>query len=107
MKQRPPSTHSSPADIAKPSHQAKRVMLMTVAMLSVPLAAGFAKYLGTSYSPLFISWARYAIACLVVLPFAAAVKGRRLFPAERQTSHVLRTASSGPRGLPLRGKEAT
>jgi drug/metabolite transporter (DMT)-like permease len=64
---------------------------MTVAMLSIPLVDGLAKRLSVSYSPLFIGWVRYAVACLIVLPFAAAIHGRRLFPAERMVSHVFRT----------------
>jgi len=64
---------------------------MTVAMLSIPLVDGLAKYLSRSYSPLFISWARYAVACLIVLPIAAATHGHLLFPAERRASHVFRT----------------
>jgi drug/metabolite transporter (DMT)-like permease len=64
---------------------------MAIAMLSVPLVDGIAKYLSSSYSPLFISWARYAVACVIVVPVAAAKHGRQLFPAERRRSHVLRT----------------
>jgi drug/metabolite transporter (DMT)-like permease len=64
---------------------------MTVAMLSIPLVDGLAKYLSVGYSPLFLSWARYAVACVVVLPFAAVLHGRRLFPAERRGAHVFRT----------------
>jgi drug/metabolite transporter (DMT)-like permease len=74
-----------------PVRQTKGVMLMTAAMLSIPLVDGLAKYLSVRYSPLFISSARYAVACLIVLPFAAAIHGRRLFPAERRATHVLRT----------------
>jgi drug/metabolite transporter (DMT)-like permease len=66
-------------------------MLMTLAMLSIPVVDGLAKYLATGYSPLFIGWARYAVASLIVLPAAAAIHGTRLFPAEQRTSHVLRT----------------
>jgi drug/metabolite transporter (DMT)-like permease len=64
---------------------------MTAAMLSIPLVDGLAKYLSVRYSPLFISWARYVVACLIVLPFAAAIHGPRLFPEERRASHLLRT----------------
>jgi drug/metabolite transporter (DMT)-like permease len=64
---------------------------MTVAMLSIPLVDGLAKYLSVGYSPLFLSWARYAVACLIVLPFAATIHGPRLFPAEQRASHVFRT----------------
>lgn len=66
-------------------------MLMTLAMLSIPLVDGLAKYLSVSYSPLFISWARYAVACVIVLPIAAAKHGPHLFPAEQRSSHILRT----------------
>jgi len=64
---------------------------MTFAMLTIPLVDGLAKHLSTSYSPLFLSWARYAVACLIVLPFAARIHGSHIFPEERQTSHLLRT----------------
>jgi hypothetical protein len=55
------------------------VMLMTLAMLVVPLVDGLAKHLSGDYSPLFLGWARYAVASAVVLPFAAAVHGRRVY----------------------------
>lgn len=64
---------------------------MIVAMLSIPLVDGLAKHLSANYSPLFISWARYAVACGIVLPFATALHGARVFPAERLTAHCLRT----------------
>ncbi len=73
------------------SHPATGIMLMTLAMLAIPLVDGLAKHLSVGYSPLFISWARYAAACLIVVPLAAALHGARLFPAERRASHVLRT----------------
>jgi drug/metabolite transporter (DMT)-like permease len=66
------------------------IMLMTLAMLTVPLVDGLAKHLSAAYSPLYLAWARYAVACLVVLPLAAATEGP-LFPAERRLSHALRT----------------
>jgi drug/metabolite transporter (DMT)-like permease len=64
---------------------------MGLAMLTIPLVDGLAKHLSAGYSPLFISWARYAAACLIVLPFAARIHGPRIFPAERRVSHFLRT----------------
>src|SRR5262245_54774487 len=70
---------------------AKGVLLMILAMLIIPLVDGIAKYLSRSYSPLFISWGRYAVACGVVIPIAAAWRGKRLFPAERLGAHILRT----------------
>src|SRR5512134_2258016 len=69
----------------------KGIILMIVAMLSIPVVDGLAKHLSASYSPLFISWARYAVACGIVLPFAAALHGARVFPAERLTAHCLRS----------------
>jgi drug/metabolite transporter (DMT)-like permease len=80
----------SPASANHP-HSARGIVLMTVAMLSIPLVDGLAKYLSTSYSPLFLGWARYAVASLIVVPITAAVHGRRVFPAERLFSHALRT----------------
>ena len=50
-----------------------------------------AKYLSVGYSPLFLGWARYAVASVIVLPFAAARSGRRIFPAEQLAAHTLRT----------------
>lgn len=64
---------------------------MAIAMLCIPVVDGLAKYLSAGYSPLFIGWARYAVACLIVLPIAALMHGARLFPTERLGSHVLRT----------------
>jgi drug/metabolite transporter (DMT)-like permease len=68
------------------------ILLMTLAMLSIPVVDGLAKYLSTDYSPLFIGWARYAVACLIVLPSAAAMHGPRIFPTEQHGLHLLRTA---------------
>ena len=78
-------------ETANPSRQTTGIILMAVAMLSIPLVDGFAKHLSTSYSPLFISWARYAAACCMVLPFAARRHGASILPAERRGAHALRT----------------
>ncbi len=67
------------------------IALMACAMLSIPLVDGLAKYLSGSYSPLFLAWARYAVASLIVLPIAAMMRAGSPFPKERQTSHLLRT----------------
>jgi drug/metabolite transporter (DMT)-like permease len=67
------------------------VVLMACAMLLIPLVDGLAKYLSGSYSPLFLAWARYTTASLIVLPIAAATRAGSPFPAERRTSHLLRT----------------
>jgi drug/metabolite transporter (DMT)-like permease len=77
--------------LVKPTRSAHGVVLMSVAMLTIPVVDGLAKYLSARYSPLFLGWARYAVASAIVLPFAVALHGRRLFPAERRGSHVLRT----------------
>jgi drug/metabolite transporter (DMT)-like permease len=71
--------------------RAKGLALMTLAMLSIPSVDGIAKFLGASYSPLFVAWARYAVAALVVVPVAAALRGGNPFPAERRVAHLLRT----------------
>jgi drug/metabolite transporter (DMT)-like permease len=67
------------------------VLLMTLAMLSIPLVDGVAKHLSAAYSPLFIGWARYAVASVIVVPISAALHGRFAFPTERVSSHILRT----------------
>lgn len=74
-----------------PARTTQGIALMTLAMLSIPLCDGLAKFLSVTYSPLFISWARYAVACMVVLPVAGALHGRRVFPAEQHVFHLLRT----------------
>ena len=74
------------------THRTTGLRLMIVAMLSLPSVDGIAKYLSAEYSPLFISWARYVLACCVILPAAAVRHGSALFPAERLWSHVSRTA---------------
>lgn len=78
----------APAEHARPT---VGIALMAVAMLTIPLVDGIAKYLSAEYSPLFIAWARYAMASAIVLPVAATMHGRRVFPSERRASHVLRT----------------
>lgn len=64
---------------------------MTLAMLTIPAVDGLAKYLSSNYSPLFIGWARYAVACAVIVPFAAVRHGTRMFPSERIGAHLMRT----------------
>jgi drug/metabolite transporter (DMT)-like permease len=73
------------------SPRTRGVVLMTLAMLVIPVVDGIAKALSAAYSPLFIGWARYAVASAIVLPVAAGLHGRRMFPAERRAAHVLRT----------------
>ncbi len=64
---------------------------MTAAMLTIPAVDGLAKHLSAGYSPLFIGWARYALASMIVLPIVAGLRGRQVFPAERLASHAVRT----------------
>lgn len=73
------------------SRRTQGVLLMTLAMLSIPLVDGLAKHLSAAYSPLFIGWARYAVASLIVVPISVALHGHSVFPTERVLSHVLRT----------------
>lgn len=64
---------------------------MCAAMLMIPMVDGIAKHLSASHSPLYISWARYAVACLFVLPFAIARHGKAFLPREQKGVHLLRT----------------
>lgn len=73
------------------SRQATGIALMTAAMVSIPLVDGIAKYLTAAHSPLYVGWARYAVAGLIVLPIAFLRNGRQIFPTERLASHLLRT----------------
>lgn len=73
------------------SNPATGIVLMTIAMLSIPIVDGLAKYLSAAYSPLFIGFARYAVAALIVRPIAAARSGTQIFPTEKRLSHLLRT----------------
>lgn len=81
-----------PASGTTLSRQRKGVVLMAIAMLSIPGVDGFAKYLSADFSPLFVSWGRYAVACCIVLPLAFLRCGWRILPAERLGAHALRTA---------------
>ena len=68
------------------------VVLMSLAMLTIPLVDGLAKYLSSDYSPLFISWARYVSACVIILPIVFFRFGKNCFPARNLGAHSLRTA---------------
>ncbi|MCG3266681.1 EamA family transporter [Yoonia sp. I 8.24] len=68
------------------------IVLMSLAMLGVPVVDGIAKYLSTSYSPLFIGWARYAVAAMIVLPLAYRRYGFAFFPEKQRFAHLVRTA---------------
>ena len=67
------------------------ILLTSIAMLTVPIVDGTAKYLSTEHSPLFIAWARYASASLFVLPLAFWLHGRAILPTKSRPAHLLRT----------------
>lgn len=78
-------------DQSEQTNPTKGILLMSLAMLSIPLVDGLAKYLSADYSPLFVSWARYVVACVIVVPIVMITKGPRIFPSERLAAHTLRT----------------
>jgi drug/metabolite transporter (DMT)-like permease len=69
----------------------KGIALMALAMLIIPMVDGIAKHLSAAHSPLYISWARYVMACAVVLPFAIRNHGLRCLPQAQLATHTLRT----------------
>ena len=78
-------------DDAIGSNSRKGIILMSLAMLSIPLVDGLAKYLSADYSPLFISWARYVVACVIIVPIVLFTRGPKIFPSQRLGAHTLRT----------------
>ena len=67
------------------------IALMIVASLVVPLVDGIAKLLGSSHSPYFVAWARYATASLIVLPLTL-IWYRSAYDVRRDfASNALRT----------------
>ncbi|WP_379065892.1 DMT family transporter [Mesorhizobium sp. UC22_110] len=73
------------------SPQTRGILLMAAVAFAIQIVDGLAKYLSADYSPLFIGWARYAVATIVVLPYAFARHGWHVFPSERLGAHMLRT----------------
>jgi drug/metabolite transporter (DMT)-like permease len=71
--------------------QTAGIVLMSIAMLAVPMVDGAAKALTSAHSPLYISFARYAVACAFVLPFAILRHGRSFLPREQRSAHLART----------------
>jgi drug/metabolite transporter (DMT)-like permease len=67
------------------------IALMVAAMLVIPLVDGAAKFLSQSSSPLFISWARYAVAAVFLVPIAMLRFGRHIMPSSDLGAHLLRT----------------
>jgi drug/metabolite transporter (DMT)-like permease len=64
---------------------------MSAAMLMLPTVDGTAKYLSSAHSPLYLSWARYAAACVFVVPLAIARHGWSFLPRAQPGIHLLRT----------------
>jgi drug/metabolite transporter (DMT)-like permease len=71
-------------------HTTIGVVLMSVAALAAPAVDGAAKYLSAAHSPLYIAWARYAVACAFVLLVAMLRHGKAIFPREQIGAHLLR-----------------
>lgn len=76
---------------ARASGQSVGIVLMIAAMLVIPIVDGLAKYLSVNYSPLFVSWARYAASTALILPIAFVRNGRRVLPTDDIPLHALRT----------------
>lgn len=66
-------------------------VMMAAVMLSIPMVDGLAKYLSSDFSPLFISWARYAVASCIIVPIALGRFGRTLLPSSQLSAHFFRT----------------
>lgn len=69
------------ADIGGTERPALGVGLMVAAMLAIPVVDATAKHLAADYSPLFISWARYAVASVLIVRSALSVSARPFSPA--------------------------
>ncbi|MBN9070966.1 MAG: DMT family transporter [Rhizobiales bacterium] len=68
------------------------ILVMALGTLMLPGVDAIAKHLSATHSPAFLSWARYAAASCVVVPFAVARFGTAIFPREQLGAHFLRTA---------------
>ena len=64
---------------------------MALAMLVIPIVDGIAKYLSSDYSPMFISWARYVVACLLIVPLSIARYKSDFLPKTQLGAHLFRT----------------
>ena len=80
---------------------ARGVALLTPAMLAISPCRRFGKYLSVNYSPLFLSWARYAIASPMVLPIATAIVSIPALPQAAARGAVSAQAVAGNRDDPL------
>ncbi|WP_349362822.1 MAG: DMT family transporter [Roseitalea porphyridii] len=79
------------ADIGGTERPALGVGLMVAAMLAIPVVDATAKHLAADYSPLFISWARYAVASVLIVPLGLVRFGPAIFPRHDLGAHTLRT----------------
>lgn len=68
------------------------VVLMSLAMLIIPVVDGLAKHLSGFYSPLMIGWCSFLAASVLVAPVAVRLHGRAIFPQEQRGLHLLRLA---------------
>jgi len=82
---------ATPASDIGSSNPVKGILLMIAGLMSIQVVDGIAKHLSADYSPLFIGAARYALACLIVLPLAMQRFGADIFPREQLGSHLMRT----------------
>ena len=80
-----------PARAAHADRPVLGISLMVAAMLLIPGADGLAKHLSAEHSPLFISWARYFAASLLLAPAAFALHGRKALPRGGYVPQVMRT----------------
>lgn len=79
------------SDASKAVPLAIGIALMAAASLVVPVVDAIAKVLGSTHSPYFVAWARYAAASLVVLPLTLAWSRGAHDLREDFASNALRT----------------
>lgn len=73
--------------------QTKGILLMALGAASIPIVDGMAKGLTEVYSPLYVSFMRYAFSSIAVIPVAAIFSGKAMLPPRhRLVPHVMRTA---------------
>ncbi len=65
--------------------------LFSSAMLLIPGLDAIAKYLAQDMSPLYVSWARYLAAAIMIIPFSFRKFGTGIFPKRNLKSHFMRT----------------
>lgn len=77
---------------ADPARVAAGLGIMAAAMLVVPVIDAIAKIMSADMSPLQISWSRFAITLVVLLPFVAIRDGRGALRPPHFRLHMLRGA---------------